>query len=149
MTTEKCNNHLRHETEREALDHLRWARKQPHGKNLRALNVFRCQICDGYHVGRSGLKKQSAPVSNPTPAAKPRTFGEIRRKLRQLENQWDKARRHRAYQLQAIVDADRVCFAAEQTLVEAVVEQRQQQDDVLRELGIQIPPAPNPLRTGL
>jgi hypothetical protein len=129
MPTEKCTRHLRHATEREALNHLRWARKQPHGKNLRALNVFKCRDCDGWHVGHSAKKMQSAPEPQPTPEKKPRTLGEIRRKLRALESQWDRQRKHRAYQLQAIVDADRAMWACEEEL-------KQLQAAALAELGI-------------
>jgi hypothetical protein len=133
MTTEKCDGHLRHATQRAALDHLRWARRQSHGKNLRALNVFHCQECSGWHVGHSAKKMPSVPELKPTAEKKPRTLGEIRRKLRQLENQWDRQRKHRAYQLQAIVDADRAMWACEEEL-------KQLQAAALRELGITLPP---------
>ena len=60
------------------------------------------------------------------------------RKVRQLENQWDKSNKHRAYLLGKLVEADRARAAAEQAIVDSIAEQRQLQDDVLRELGIQI-----------
>ena len=54
-----CNrDKLHHKTERAALNHLAWARKQQRGKGLRDLNVYQCS-CGGWCVGRAlGGKKE-------------------------------------------------------------------------------------------
>jgi hypothetical protein len=73
-----CQDKNKHRTEREALDHLAWARKQRHQEGshgLRHLNVYRCG--DHWHVGRSHRSEREAtgPILS---AAK------IRRKLENL-----------------------------------------------------------------
>ena len=74
------------------------------------------------------------PELKPTVDKRPRTLGEIRRKLRQLEEKWDKERRHRAYQFGLLVEADRAMWAVEEEL-------QQLQAAALAELGIVLPPA--------
>jgi hypothetical protein len=80
-------------------------------------------------TGVTPLPSVSAtPVPQPTAENKPRTFGEIRRKLRNLEAHWDKQRRHRAHQYRLLVEADRAKWAVEEGLT--------QLQAALAELGI-------------
>lgn len=77
-----ASGHQCHPTERAALNALRWARRQPGGKSLRTLNVFKCAVCPGWSVGRAWRGKQERLAAQPKPAPpqnKPRTLGEIRR----------------------------------------------------------------------
>jgi hypothetical protein len=76
-----CAGKRHHDTEREALDHLRWAKKQPGGKGLRDLCVYQC-VCGNWCVGRAwrGSKERYAAKPQPQPLPKPLTAGQLRRK---------------------------------------------------------------------
>lgn len=73
--------HQYHATERSALNHLAWARMQPGGKGIKHLNVFSCQECGGWHVGRSrrGYRERLASMPKAELASKPLTPGQQRR----------------------------------------------------------------------
>jgi hypothetical protein len=119
-----CADKQYHATEREALNHLRWARKQPSGHRLRSLNVYPCPDCDGWHVGRAWRGKREWLATQPRPAAapaaaKPRSLGAIRRKLARLEKQWDRQRRYRAAGIGKLVARDLEMWRAEEELREA------------------------------
>jgi len=81
-----CKDKLHHKTEREALDHLAWARKRPQGKGLRDLNVYQC-ACGGWCVGRAWRGKHERErqlwLERKTAESQPRslTEGEARRVL--------------------------------------------------------------------
>jgi hypothetical protein len=129
-----CAEKLHHKTEREALNHLAWARKQRHQEGshgIKHLNVYECPCGRGWCVGRAwrGKRERLAAQPKPEPLPKPRTFGEIRRKLARLEERWDRERRYRAAQLAKVVEADRLLWETEE-------EMRQLQYQVLAELGI-------------
>jgi hypothetical protein len=125
-----CKSKRHHATEREALSHLRWARKQPGGNGLRDLCVYHC-ACGDWCVGRAwrGLKERLAAQPMAEPAPKPRTFGEIRRKLARLERQWDRNRQYQAAQIAKLVEADCLLWETEEEL-------RHLQHQVMAELGI-------------
>jgi hypothetical protein len=130
-----CTDKQYHATEREALNHLRWARRQPGGHRLRSLNVYRCPECNGWHVGRSrrdaatARMERDARRATTPPSRKPLTFGQMRRKLARLENQWDRQHRYHAAQIAKVVEADRLLWETEEEI-------RQLQYDVMAELGI-------------
>jgi hypothetical protein len=65
--------------------------------------------------------------TRPTPAPKPRTFGQIRRKLAQLGNQWDRHRRYQAARFATVIEADRLLWETEEEML---------QHQVMAELGI-------------
>jgi hypothetical protein len=96
-------------------------KRRGHGKDFRKLHVYLCPICpDGiFHLGRSNvrrisetevqqLKKPSAPKPEVQPPAKkiPST-GELRRKLKRLEEKIDKYNQHRAFVYGQLIERDR------------------------------------------
>ncbi len=72
-----------HATERSALNHLTWARKQRHQEGstgLKHLNVYQCEECAGWHVGRAWRGKREAQAAQPAAKkAKGPTPGQQRR----------------------------------------------------------------------
>src|SRR4051812_46388481 len=66
--TMNCAEKLHHKTEREALDHLAWARKQRHQEGshgLKHLNVYECPCGEGWCVGRAWRSKREAEAAQP------------------------------------------------------------------------------------
>jgi hypothetical protein len=63
---ENCAEKLHHKTEREAMDHLAWARRTARrkglggGQRLRSLNVYQCPCGGGWCVGRDGRDAAAA-----------------------------------------------------------------------------------------
>jgi hypothetical protein len=63
-----CTDKLHHKTEREALNHLAWARKQRHQEGshgLKYLNVYACPCGGGWCVGRAWRGKREAVAVQP------------------------------------------------------------------------------------
>jgi hypothetical protein len=63
-----CAEKLHHKTERLALDHLAWARKQRHQEGshgLKHLNVYECPCKGGWCVGRAWRSKREAQAVQP------------------------------------------------------------------------------------
>jgi hypothetical protein len=76
-----CTDKLHHKTEREALNHLAWARKQRHqegSQGLKHLNVYQCPCGEGWCVGRAWRGKREAQAAQPK-ATTGLTPGELRR----------------------------------------------------------------------
>lgn len=78
-----CTDKLHHKTEREALNHLAWARRQRHqegSQGLKHLNVYKCPCGEGWCVGRAWRGKREAQAAQPA-AKKPKgpTPGQLRR----------------------------------------------------------------------
>lgn len=99
------------------------------GRSFRRLNVYFCPACRGWHVGRANkLPKSFTPAS---PAKKVPTAGELRRKLRNLEKQWqrheDRRRAHRVRILGKLVERD----LADQKIIDEIREQVRQIENVL------------------
>jgi hypothetical protein len=78
-----CTDKLHHKTEREALNHLAWARKQRHQQGshgLKHLNVYQCPCGNGFCVGRAWRGKRESEAAQPAaPAPKQPTAGQLRR----------------------------------------------------------------------
>jgi hypothetical protein len=63
-----CTDKLHHKTEREALNHLAWARKQRHQEGshgLKHLNVYKCPCGEGWCVGRAWRSAREAQAVQP------------------------------------------------------------------------------------
>jgi len=63
-----CADKRHHKTEREALNHLAWARKQRHQEGshgLKHLNVYECPCGEGWCVGRAWRSKREAQAAQP------------------------------------------------------------------------------------
>jgi len=101
-----CTDKLHHKTEREALNHLAWARKQRHqegSQGLKYLNVYKCPCGEGWSVGRAWRSKREAQASQPKPEIqKTPTPGQIRRKAKREAVQAEKALRYRLRQVGAL-----------------------------------------------
>ena len=81
MTMNCCTDKLHHKTEREALNHLAWARKQRHQEGshgLKYLNVYACPCGEGWCVGRSWRGKRETQAAQPAAPKQP-TPGQLRR----------------------------------------------------------------------
>jgi hypothetical protein len=96
--TNNCQEHQRHATKREALDHLRWAKKQPRGKGLRHLKVYHCDDCNGWHVGRSWRTQRERELLQPKAPEpkkpKPPSAGKLRREQEQQKKKYGRKARH-------------------------------------------------------
>jgi hypothetical protein len=67
-----CVEKMHHQTEREAYDHLAWARKTARkqiggGKELRHLGIYRCSCGAGWCVGRSWKTRRAMEAAQPKP----------------------------------------------------------------------------------
>jgi len=75
-----CAEKLHHKTEREALNHLAWAKKQPGGHGIRHLNAYECPCGNGWCVGRAWRSKREVEAAQPAvPTPKQPTAGQLRR----------------------------------------------------------------------
>ena len=78
-----CTDKLHHKTEREALNHLAWARRQRHqegSQGLKHLNVYKCPCGEGWCVGRAWRGKREAQAVQPKASPGPKlTPGQQRR----------------------------------------------------------------------
>jgi hypothetical protein len=78
-----CTDKLHHKTQREALNHLAWAKKQPGGHGIKHLNAYECPCGGGWCVGRAWRSKREAEAAEPAapaaPAPKQPTPGQQRR----------------------------------------------------------------------
>src|SRR5580658_5357999 len=95
-----CTDKRHHETEREALNHLAWARRQRHQEGshgLKHLNVYQCLCGGGWCVGRAWRGKREAQAAQPKvePSLKPPTPGQQRRAAKKAA---EKADRQALYQ---------------------------------------------------
>ena len=101
-----CAEKLHHATKRGALDHLKWAKRQPGGHGIRYLDAYRCPCGGGWCVGRSWKTKRVMEAAQPKPekttAEKTPTAGEIRRKARREAVQAEKALRYRLRKVDAL-----------------------------------------------
>jgi hypothetical protein len=78
--TMNCADKRHHETEREALNHLAWAKKQPGSHGLKYLNVYECPCGQGWCVGRAYRSRREAQAMQPAaPKGKRQTPGQQRR----------------------------------------------------------------------
>jgi hypothetical protein len=104
--TMNCTDKLHHKTEREALNHLAWARKQRHQEGshgLKHLNVYECPCGEGWCVGRAWRSKREAEAAQPAaPAPKQPTAGQLRRKAKREAVQAEKSLRYRLRQVDAL-----------------------------------------------
>lgn len=96
-----CTDKLHHQTEREALNHLAWARKQRHqegSQGLKHLNVYKCPCGEGWCVGRAWRSKREAQARQPA-AKKPKgpTPGQLRRAERKAAEKAVKAKLYQDY----------------------------------------------------
>lgn len=121
---------IHHKTQRLAFDQLRGVRShQQHpggGYALKALNVYDCPCGGGWCVGHSRDRKtalQPKPETTKIPS-----MGELRRKYKRLLAAEDKQRKHRAYLIGQIIEADSEQERLNQEL-------RALQDAALREIG--------------
>jgi len=78
-----CADKLHHKTERQALNHLAWARKQRHqegSQGLKHLNAYQCPCGEGWCVGRKWRSKRETEAAQPKAAPEPKlTAGQQRR----------------------------------------------------------------------
>lgn len=127
-----------HATKRAALDQLGESRRSTNhrggGHSLKGLEVYLCQCRFGWCIGHS--KNRKTVIAKKSPAPKIPTTGELKRRLRKLEQQWDRQNRHRAYLLQKVVEADCEMLAAEEERTQLIEQMRAEQTRVLAELGI-------------
>jgi hypothetical protein len=89
-------------------------------KSWRRLHVYQCSICEGhpFHLGRcwrpmkaetevQSLKKPPTPKPAPkSPSQKIPSVGELRRKLKRIDNQLARELKHRLYVQGQIIAAD-------------------------------------------
>lgn len=81
-----CTDKLHHKTEREARNHLAWARKQPGGHGIKHLNVYECPCGTGWCVGRAWRSKRETEAAQPKSAPGPKlTAGQQRRAAKKAE----------------------------------------------------------------
>lgn len=96
-----CADKLHHKTEREALNHLAWARKQRHQEGstgLKHLNVYKCLCGEGWCVGRAWRGKREAQATQPA-AKRPKgpTPGQQRRAEKKAAAKAAKAKLYQDY----------------------------------------------------
>jgi hypothetical protein len=122
-------------TQRLALDalgnvrrHKMHRRDRQGGHGLRQISVYYCEEHGAWHLGRAGAEYKNHQTAPKLAAPKIPTMGELRRKFRKLEQQMDRERKHRAFLIGKIVEAD----LAQQRLDR---EMRDAQDAVLKEMG--------------
>jgi hypothetical protein len=103
---ETCKEKQQYRTKAEAEAVVRAMRKDLRkaggGHGIRRLNAYRCDEHVCWHVGRSnryGVKLQRPPRVPST--------GELKRKLRRIEERMDRDRRQRAFLLGRIIERDR------------------------------------------
>jgi hypothetical protein len=84
------------------------------GKSWKRLNSYKCRWCSGWHIGRANSLPARKTV--PTPAI-PST-GQLRRKLKRITQKLDCERKHRAYQLGKLIEADLAAIRTENELAE-------------------------------
>jgi hypothetical protein len=102
-----CADKLHHQTEREALNHLAWVRKQRHQEGshgLKHLNVYKCPCGQGWCVGRAwrSMREQLAAQPKPAPGPKPPTTGQLRRKAKREAELAERCLRYRLRQVDAL-----------------------------------------------
>jgi hypothetical protein len=102
-----CTDKLHHKTEREALNHLAWARKQRHQEGshgLKHLNVYECTCGEGWCVGRAWRSKREALAvqPKPTPETKPLTAGQLRRRAKREAVHAERCLHYRLRQVDAL-----------------------------------------------
>jgi hypothetical protein len=99
-----CAEKLHHKTEREALNHLRWAKKQPGGHGIKHLGVYSCPCGHGWCVGRAWRSKREKLAAQPklAPEPKPLTAGQLRRKAKREAVHAERCLHYRLRQVDAL-----------------------------------------------
>lgn len=80
------------------------------GKSWKRLVVYRCPFtCGGFHIGRDSTQRlqKMAEITNSKPAKKIPTLGQLKRRLRRIDEKLLKEQRHRAYVWGQIIERDR------------------------------------------
>lgn len=104
MKIMNCAEKLHHATERKALNHLAWAKKQPGGHGIKHLGVYSCQCGNGWCVGRAWRSKREKLAAQPKPTLgpKPLTAGQLRRKAKRDAVHAERCLHYRLRQVDAL-----------------------------------------------
>ena len=112
----RCLEKIGYPTEADAeTARKRMVRQKYRGRALRWLQSFQCPQCFQWHIGH---QRRPAPVESAAPQPKIPTTGELRRKLKRIEREWDRANQHRAKVIGQLIEADRIALETENEMRE-------------------------------